>query len=57
MTIPRSSEVSWWAATSAFEDDEPEITEHVADAIALGLEALLAAIAVVIVLFVVGAIF
>jgi hypothetical protein len=57
MTIPRSSEVSWWAATSAFEDDEPEITEDVADAIALGLEALLFAAVVVILVFVVGAIF
>jgi hypothetical protein len=37
--------------------DEPEITEHVADAIALGLEALLFAAVVVILVFVVGAIF
>jgi hypothetical protein len=37
--------------------DEPEITEHVADAIALGLEALLFVAVVVIVAFVMGAIF
>lgn len=54
--IPQSPEVRWHAATSAFED-EPEITEDAADAIALGLEALLFAVAVVIVVLVVGAIF
>lgn len=53
--IPRSPEVAWWAATSAFEEDEPEISEDVADAICLGLEALLFAIAIVIVAFVLGA--
>lgn len=52
--IPPSPEVRWHAATSAFED-EPEISEDTADAIALGLEALLFAAAVVIIALVLGA--
>lgn len=55
--IPRSDEVRFHSIKSAFEEEEPEISEDLADAIALGLEALLFAVAVVIVAFVLGAIF
>lgn len=51
--IPKSDEVRFHSIKSAFE--ETEITEDIADAIALGLEALLFAIAIVIVAFVLGA--
>lgn len=55
MNPPMSDEVRFHSIKSAFE--EPEISEETADAICLGLEALLFAIAVVILVFVVGAIF
>lgn len=54
MNSPMSDEVRFHSIKSAFED-EPDITEDLADAIALGLEALLFAVAVVILVFVVGA--
>lgn len=57
MNPPMSDEVRFHSIKSAFEEDEPEISEDLADAIALGLEALLLAAAVVIVWLVVGAIF
>lgn len=53
--IPRSDEVRFHSIKSAFEVDEPEISEDTADAIALGLEALLFAVAVVAVVLVVVA--
>jgi hypothetical protein len=56
VNTPRSDEVRFHSIKSAFEE-EPEISEDVADAIALGLEALLFAAVVVIVAFVMGAIF
>lgn len=46
-----------WNSSEDSAYDEPEISEDLADAIALGLEALLVAVAVVIVAFVLGAIF
>ena len=54
VTIPRSDEVRFHSIKSAFEED-PEITEDVADAIALGLEALLFAAAIAIIALVLGA--
>lgn len=56
MNVPRSDEVRFHSIKSAFEE-EPEITDDLADAICLGLEALLFAVAVVIVAFALGAIF
>jgi hypothetical protein len=45
---PESPEVRWHASTAAFEEDEPEISEDLADAIALGFEAFLFALVVVV---------